>query len=101
MTGAPAGFAHARRLVRPGGALVLKSTFAGALAEFDISSLVVDEITLLGSRCGPFPPALRMLEKRAIAVEPLIHARYNLDDALAALEHAGRKGVLKVLIETG
>jgi threonine dehydrogenase-like Zn-dependent dehydrogenase len=101
VTGAPAGFAHARRLVRPGGTLVLKSTFAGSLREFDISSLVVDEITLLGSRCGPFPPALRMLETQAVAVEPLIHARYNLGDALAALDHAGRKGVLKVLIETG
>lgn len=97
-TGSPAGFAHARRLVRPQGTLILKSTFAGDLPDFDISSLVVDEITLVGSRCGPFAPALRMLQRRAVAVEPLIHARFSLDDAVEALDYAGRKGVLKVLI---
>ena len=98
VTGSPAGFAHARRLVRPQGTLVLKSTFAGGLPDFDISGLVVDEITLVGSRCGPFAPALRMLQRRAVAVDPLIHARFNLDDAVDALDYAGRKGVLKVLI---
>lgn len=99
VTGSPAGFDLARRLVRPRGTLALKSTFAGGLLNFDISSLVVDEITLMGSRCGPFEPALRLLTERAIAVEPLIHARYNLNEGLAALQHAGQKGVLKVLIE--
>ncbi len=98
VTGSPAGFVHARRLVRPQGTLVLKSTFAEALPDFDVSSLVVDEITLVGSRCGPFTPALRMLQRRAVAVEPLIHARFSLDDAVEALDYAGRKGVLKVLI---
>jgi threonine dehydrogenase-like Zn-dependent dehydrogenase len=99
VTGSPAGFDLARRLVRPCGTLALKSTFAGGLINFDISSLVVDEITLLGSRCGPFVPALRLLAERAVAVEPLIHARYPLEQGLAALHHAGKKGVLKVLIE--
>jgi threonine dehydrogenase-like Zn-dependent dehydrogenase len=99
VTGAPSGFVLARRLVRPGGTLALKSTFARGLADFDISSLVVDEITLLGSRCGPFAPALRLLSEQAIAVEPLIHARYPLNKAVAALTHARQKGVLKVLIE--
>jgi threonine dehydrogenase-like Zn-dependent dehydrogenase len=99
VTGSPAGFDLARRLLRPGGALALKSTFAGGLADFDISALVVDEITLLGSRCGPFAPALRLLAEDAVVVEPLIHARYPLDEGLAALHHAGQKGVLKVLIE--
>ena len=99
VTGSPAGFAQARRLVRPQGVIVLKSTFAGRLPDLDISSLVVDEITVIGSRCGPFAPALRMLASGAVLVEPLIHARYPLDDAVAALDYAGRKGVLKVLIE--
>ena len=99
VTGSPAGFAQARRLVRPQGVIVLKSTFAGRLPDLDISSLVVDEITVIGSRCGPFAPALRMLASGAVLVEPLIHARYSLDDAVAALDYAGRKGVLKVLIE--
>lgn len=99
VTGSPDGFALARRLVRPGGTLALKSTFAGALSGFDISSLVVDEITLVGSRCGPFPPAIRLLAEGAVDVAPLIHARYSLDDGIAALAHAGKKGVLKVLVE--
>ncbi len=99
VTGSPAGFALARRLTRPGGTLLLKSTFAGGLADFDISSLVVDEITLLGSRCGPFAPAIRLLSEKAIAVQPLIHARYSLEKGVDALRHAGRKGTLKVLID--
>ena len=99
VTGSPAGFALARRLVRPGGLLAMKSTFANALPSFDISSLVVDEITLIGSRCGPFPPAIRLLAEGAVTVEPIIHARYTLDKGVAALAHAGKRGVLKVLIE--
>ena len=98
-TGSADGFRLARRLVRPGGVLALKSTYAGDIADFDISSLVVDEITLLGSRCGPFAPAIRLLATGAIAVQPLIHARYNLNDGVAALVHAEQPGVLKVLIE--
>jgi threonine dehydrogenase-like Zn-dependent dehydrogenase len=98
VTGSPAGFALARRLLRPAGVLVLKSTFAGNLADFDASSLVVDEVTLLGSRCGPFAPALRLLADGRIDTASLIHARYPLNDAVAGLEHAARKGVLKVLI---
>ncbi len=98
VTGSPVGFALARRLVRPGGILALKSTFAADLPSFDISSLVVDEITLVGSRCGPFPPAVRLLTEGAVSVQPLIHARYTLDDGVAALGYAGQRGVLKVLV---
>ena len=78
---------------------MLKSTFAGSLQNFDISSLVVDEVSVIGSRCGPFQPALRMLARGQAVVEPLIQARYRLADAVAALTHAGRRGVLKVVIE--
>ena len=99
VTGSPGGFATALELLRPAGTLVLKSTFAAPLADFPISRLVVDEIQLVGSRCGPFPPALRLLLGQEVDVTSLIHARYSLDDALAALEHAGRPGVLKVLIQ--
>lgn len=98
VTGSPDGFALARRLVRPGGVIVLKSTFAGNMPEFDSSSLVVDEITVMGSRCGPFEPALRLLTAGDIDVASLIQARYPLDNAVEALARAGRKGVLKVLI---
>ncbi|MCE7984662.1 MAG: alcohol dehydrogenase [Caldilinea sp. CFX5] len=99
VTGSPQGFAQAVSLVRPGGTLVLKSTFAAALPNFDLSHLVVDEITLVGSRCGPFAPALRLLSSGLVQTRPLIHARYSLAEGIAALAHAGRKGVLKVLIQ--
>ena len=97
-SGASSGFALARRAVRPRGTLVMKSTYAGDLT-FNASSLVVDEITLLGSRCGPFAPALELLASGAIDPRPLIHARYPLSDAVAAFEHAQRPGVLKVLVD--
>jgi threonine dehydrogenase-like Zn-dependent dehydrogenase len=96
-TGNPDGFDVARELLRPRGTLVLKSTYAGALT-VDASSLVVDEITLVGSRCGPFAPALRMLTDGSIDPRPLIEARYPLDEALTAFEHAQRRGALKVLV---
>ncbi len=99
-TGNPDGFALARRALRPRGTLVLKSTYAGKLS-VDASALVVDEITLVGSRCGPFPPALGLLAESRVEVEDLIAARYPLAEGLAALEHARRRGTLKVLLETG
>ncbi|MBD2251233.1 MDR/zinc-dependent alcohol dehydrogenase-like family protein [Nostoc parmelioides] len=99
-TGNPEGFAIARRALRPRGTLVLKSTYAGNLS-LDASSLVVDEITLIGSRCGSFPPALELLATGKVDVEPLIHAHYPLSQGLLAFEEAQRRGVLKVLLEIG
>lgn len=97
-SGSPSGFELARTSLRPLGTLVMKSTYAGDLT-INASSLVVDEITLVGSRCGPFAPALRLLAERKIDPTDLIHARYPLRDAVAAFEHAQRPGVLKVLVE--
>ena len=99
VTGSAEGFATARSLVRPRGKLVLKSTFHGDVS-LNLSMVVVDEITLVGSRCGPFPAALRLLEQRLVDVESLIHATYPLDDGLAAFERAVEPGVLKVLLST-
>jgi threonine dehydrogenase-like Zn-dependent dehydrogenase len=98
-TGRPEGYAAARRLVRPRGTIVLKSTYHGAV-DADLTMAVVDEITLVGSRCGPFAPALRLLERRLVDVTPMVQARYPLSEALAAFEHAARPGTLKVLVET-
>ncbi len=95
-TGVSAGFTQARRAVRPAGTIVLKSTYKGNI-ELDFSSLVVDEITLVGSRCGPFDPALRLLENRRIDPNVLIEKRYPLKDAVKAFEHAARPGALKIL----
>lgn len=99
-TGNAVGFELARRALRPRGILVLKSTYAGKLS-LDASSLVVDEITLIGSRCGPFAAALDLLAKGQVDVQPLIHDRYPLTQALTAFERAQTKGVLKVLLEIG
>ncbi|TAF07253.1 MAG: alcohol dehydrogenase [Nostocales cyanobacterium] len=97
-TGNPEGFSIARRALRPRGTLVLKSTYAGNLS-LDASSLVVDEITLIGSRCGPFTPALKLLATKQVDVESLIHSHYSLNEGLAAFEKAQTKGVLKVLLD--
>lgn len=99
-TGNPDGFAIARRALRPRGTLVLKSTYAGYLT-VDASSLVVDEITLVGSRCGPFAPALVLLQTGQVDVESLIYGCYPLLDGLAAFEQAQQRGVLKVLLDIG
>ncbi len=97
-TGAAAGFDQARQMLRPRGTLVLKSTFEG-LTNANLTAIVVDEINIIGSRCGPFATALRLLETRRVDVLPLIHARYPLDQGLAAFAHAQRRGTLKVLLD--
>ena len=97
-TGNADGFELARRALRPRGTLVMKSTYAGSLT-LDAAAVVVDELQLVGSRCGPFAPALELLAEGRVEVEDLIDARYPLDDALAAFEHAARPGVLKVLLQ--
>lgn len=96
-TGQTSGFQAALRLLRPRGVLVLKSTYHD-LVETDLSGLVVDEIQVVGSRCGPFPAALRLLVQGVVDVRPHIEAEYPLDDGLAAFEHAARRHALKILI---
>jgi threonine dehydrogenase-like Zn-dependent dehydrogenase len=97
-TGSPDGFIIARALVRPRGTIVLKSTYHGE-STVNLTGVVVDEVTLVGSRCGPFEVAIRLLEQQAVDVEPVIHARYALDAGVAAFERAATKGTLKVLLE--
>ncbi|MBN1811854.1 MAG: alcohol dehydrogenase catalytic domain-containing protein [Anaerolineae bacterium] len=99
-TGHPGGYAVARRLVRPRGTIVLKSTYHGSI-NADLTTVAVDEIALVGSRCGPFAPALRLLEQRLVDVIQLIQARYPLTEAVAAFEHAAQPGTLKVLVDAG
>jgi threonine dehydrogenase-like Zn-dependent dehydrogenase len=97
VTGNEAGFAEALRLLRPLGTLVLKSTFAGD-SHIDVTKIVVEEITVVGSRCGPFDLAVSLLEEGSILTEPFIMGEYSLNEALAAFEKAAEPGVLKVLI---
>jgi len=97
-TGTASGFRRALSCSLPRGRLVLKSTVADA-AEIDLSPLVIDEIQVIGSRCGPFEPALAALEDGRVAVAALIHDRFALSRADTALRRAARPGVLKVLVD--
>lgn len=97
-TGNEAGLEHSLRLVRPQGTLVMKSTFAGR-ASVDLTKLVVGEVRVVGSRCGPFAPALTLLRTGAVRVAPLVEGRYPLAEGVAAFEHAARPGVRKILLE--
>jgi threonine dehydrogenase-like Zn-dependent dehydrogenase len=96
-SGAAAGFELALRLVRPRGTVVLKSTFHGATA-FDAARIVVDEISVVGSRCGRFAPALELLRTDAVDVTSLISEEHPLAAAPRAIERAAAPGVLKVLL---
>ena len=96
-SGAAAGFALALGLVRPRGQLVLKSTFHGK-TEIDAAPIVVNEISIVGSRCGRFTPALDLLKRDAIDVDSLISEEYALSKGVHAMRRAGVKGVLKVLL---
>lgn len=96
-TGSPGGFDIARKAVRPRGTLVMKSTYKGDL-RVNFSSIVVDEVTIVGSRCGPFDPALRLMEKREVDPTVLIQDEFALKDAVRAMERAAEPGVLKVLL---
>jgi 2-desacetyl-2-hydroxyethyl bacteriochlorophyllide A dehydrogenase len=97
-TGSPSGLDLAREALRPRGTLVLKSTYAGEVT-IDLSPFVVDEITIVGSRCGPFAPALELLETRAADPTILISERFPLDQAVEAMEAAARPSTMKVLLE--
>jgi threonine dehydrogenase-like Zn-dependent dehydrogenase len=96
-SGSPTGLALALNRVRPRGTVVMKSTFAGQ-APLDPSLIVVPEVRLVGSRCGPFPAALRLLTRGWLDPRPLISRVFPLSQGVAALDFARQKGVLKVLL---
>ena len=97
-TGSASGFNLARLAVRPLGTIVLKSTYKGEV-QVNFSALVVDEISIVGSRCGSFPPALRLLESGKVDPTFLISGRFPLSDALTAFERAAQPAVFKVLLD--
>jgi threonine dehydrogenase-like Zn-dependent dehydrogenase len=96
-TGSPSGFESALNLVRPRGTLILKSTFFGGL-HIDTARLVVDELTVLGSRCGRFPRALELLKTHQVEVADLLSDTFPLEEGSRAFEAAHAPGVLKVLL---
>lgn len=97
-TGSVSGFETSIALTKPRGVLVLKSTVATG-KELNLAPIVIDEITVLGSRCGQFGPALRLLKSGKIDFTPLISARYKADDAIEAFEKNKERETLKVLLE--
>lgn len=97
-TGSVSGFETSLALVKPRGVLVLKSTIATG-KELNLAPIVINEITVLGSRCGQFPPALRLLENDRIDFKPFISDVYNIDDAIEGFEANKSKETLKVLIK--
>jgi alcohol dehydrogenase len=96
-TGSAAGFELAMQMVRPRGVIVLKSTVATG-KPMNLAPLVIDEISVIGSRCGPFREAIRALAEKQVDVASLIHRRMRIEQGVEALELAGRPGVLKVLL---
>ncbi|HKS09925.1 MAG TPA: alcohol dehydrogenase catalytic domain-containing protein [Pyrinomonadaceae bacterium] len=96
-SGAAPGFKLALDLLRPKGKLVLKSTFHGS-TEIDAARIVVDEISIVGSRCGRFEPALDLLKKNAVDVNSLVSEEHSLSNAVKAMSRAKTRGILKVLL---
>lgn len=96
-TGSPSGMPRALELVRPRGTIVWKTTHHGP-ARFDAAPLVVNEVTVVGSRCGRFEPALDLLAAHRVDVGSLVSAEFPLSQAVRALSHAARRGVRKVLL---
>jgi threonine dehydrogenase-like Zn-dependent dehydrogenase len=97
-TGNERGFARALEIVRPRGTVVLKTTVATKY-QVDLSPIVINEVRIIGSRCGSIARAVAALTKRSVDPTPLVEARYPLVRADEALEHAGRRGTLKVLVD--
>lgn len=97
-TGSPTGLTDALQFVRPRGTVVLKTTTTEQTS-INMAQMVIDEVTIIGSRCGPYAPAMRALSDKMICVEPLISAIYSLDDGIHAFSVATQSGVLKVLLD--
>ncbi|HEY8110124.1 MAG TPA: alcohol dehydrogenase catalytic domain-containing protein [Candidatus Nitrosotenuis sp.] len=98
-TGSESGFLDTIKLVRPRGIVILKSTIASQ-NKIDLSPAIINEITFVGSRCGPFRPAITALATGLISVDDLIDAVYPIDRYAEAFEHAGKSGTLKIMLES-
>jgi alcohol dehydrogenase len=97
-TGSPDGLREAVAMCRPRGTVILKSTEHGEVP-VDTAPVIVDELTLIGSRCGRFAPAIALLARGRVYVDPLIAAEFPLSEAPAAFQKAAEKGTLKILLK--
>jgi alcohol dehydrogenase len=96
-SGSAQGLASAIQMTRPRGTVIMKSTIHN-LVSLDMAPVIVNEISLVGSRCGRFEPALALLENHQVQVKPMIAAEFPLSQAAQAFEMAATRGVLKVLL---
>jgi len=96
-TGSASGFEVAMQIVRPRGTIVLKSTFASS-KPLNLAPLVIDEIQVIGSRCGPFKEAIRALAEKQVDVASLISRRMKIEQGVEAMALAGKPGVIKVIL---
>jgi threonine dehydrogenase-like Zn-dependent dehydrogenase len=96
-TGSASGFEVAMQIVRPRGTIVLKSTFASG-KPLNLAPLVIDEIQVIGSRCGPFKEAIRALAEKQVDVASLISRRMKIEQGVEAMALAGKPGVIKVIL---
>jgi threonine dehydrogenase-like Zn-dependent dehydrogenase len=99
-TGSPSGFETSCQILKPRGTLVLKTTTASPTGP-NLAPVVIDEITIVGSRCGPFAPAIQALSQGNVDVHSLITSRFPLAEGIQALQKAAQKDQLKVLLEIG
>lgn len=97
-TGSVNGIEIACSIVKPGGTIVMKTTTSHE-RNIDMNSIVINEVTLVGSRCGPFIPAIRALKSRAVDVLPLVKTVYQLEEGIEAFRRAEKKGALKILLQ--
>jgi threonine dehydrogenase-like Zn-dependent dehydrogenase len=96
-TGSASGFELALSAVRPRGTVILKSTIAGS-HQLSLAPIVINEIDVIGSRCGPFADALEALAAKRVSVTPLVEQIYSITDGVEALRQAGRTGARKILL---
>jgi len=99
-TGNETGITQALQLVRPEGVVVVKTTINGQPA-IDLSKVAVNELKLIGSRCGPFLPAIRLLKRNKLPLARMVDSIFRFDQGIEAMKRAGEKGVLKVLLKIG
>jgi threonine dehydrogenase-like Zn-dependent dehydrogenase len=97
-TGSRSGMDKALRIVKPRGKIIIKTAVAKK-GQLDLNQIVVNEISLIGSRCGPFPDAIRAIESRQIDLFPLISDSYSLENGIKAFQYATERGVLKVILK--
>jgi threonine dehydrogenase-like Zn-dependent dehydrogenase len=97
-TGSALGIEKALNIVRPRGRVVMKTTVADK-GGIDLNNIVINEITVTGSRCGPFDRAMKAIEEKKVITWPLITASYGLAEGLKAFEHAAEKSTLKILFK--